>query len=309
MSDESNVAVLLISHGSSLPYGEEVFNEICEKFKSLSELDAEVGYMKVSHPTLKEAVSNLKECNPGLKRIIAIPVFLANGIHTNIDIPTILGLNPKEVDPRQPDGNYPKGHYLYGLEDIDFDGDLELLDAIGPNPKLLKIINNRISSGLKESKLDDDSKTGVLLVSHGSRLNYNYEFISNLFNQFKEQTEYPCDFGFMELVEPNIPSSINNLTKNNDIDRLIVVPIFIAPGVHTTRDIPTILSLIDGDESEHHHHHHHDGEGHSHSHSHSHSHGHGDEKVEFDGEILYPDPIGSDDILIEILWDKGKEVL
>ena len=113
----------------------------------------------------------------------------------------------------------------------------------------------------------------------------------------------------MELVEPNIPSSINNLTKNNDIDRLIVVPIFIAPGVHTTRDIPTILSLIDGDESEHHHHHHHDGEGHSHSHSHSHSHGHGDEKVEFDGEILYPDPIGSDDILIEILWDKVKEVL
>jgi sirohydrochlorin cobaltochelatase len=31
--------------------------------------------------------------------------------------------------------------------------------------------------------------------------------------------------------------------------------------------------------------------------------------VDFEGEILYPDPIGADDILIEILEDMVKKVL
>ena len=187
-----DTAVLLLSHGSTLPYAEEVFKKICAKFKAKTEFDAEVGYMKVAKPNLPQAIKILKERNPNLKRIIATPVFLAAGIHTNIDIPIILGLEPKETDPRQPDGIYPEGHYLYGLEEVDFDGEIDLLGPIGPNPKLLKIINNKISGALEESELDADAKTGVLLVVHGSRLNYSKEFITDLFGQFEAQTDYPC---------------------------------------------------------------------------------------------------------------------
>ena len=331
MSNE-DTAVLLLSHGSTLPYAEEVFKDICAKFKAKTEFDAEVGYMKVAKPTLPQAIKILKERNPDLKRIIATPVFLAAGIHTNIDIPIILGLEPKETDPRQPDGIYPEGHYLYGLEEVDFDGDIELIGPIGPNPKLLDIINNKISTALEESELDEDAKTGVLLVVHGSRLNYSKEFITDLYGQFEAQCDYPSGFGFMELVEPNIPTSINKLVSENEVDRLVVVPIFIAPGAHTTRDIPTILGLIEDDGSGHHHHHHDHGHSHSHDHGHSHdhdhehthdhghshSHGHGhhhhhhdhgDVKMEFEGEILYPDPICDDDILIEILEDMVKDAL
>lgn len=310
-----DTAVLLLSHGSTLPYAEEVFKDICAKFKENTEFDAEVGYMKVAKPNLPQAINILKERNPNLKRIIATPVFLAAGIHTNIDIPIILGLEPKETDPRQPDGNYPEGHYLYGLEEVDFDGDIDLLGPIGPDPKLLDIINKKISSALEESELDDDdAKTGVLLVVHGSRLNYSKEFITDLFGQFEAQCDYPCDFGFMELVEPNIPTSINKLVSENEVDRLIVVPVFIAPGAHTTRDIPTILGLIEDDGHGHHHHHHDHDHGHSHGHSHSHGHhhhhhGHDDVKMEFEGEILYPDPICDDDILIEILKDMVNDAL
>jgi sirohydrochlorin cobaltochelatase len=327
-----DAAVLLLSHGSTLPYAEEVFKNICAKFKAKTEFDAEVGYMKVAHPNLKEAIDLLKERNPNLKRIIATPVFLAAGIHTNIDIPIILGLEPKETDPRQPDGIYPEGHYLYGLEDVDFDGDIDLIGPIGPNPRLLEIINNKIATALEDSKLDSDAKTAVLLVVHGSRLNYSKEFITDLFAQFEAQCDYPCDFGFMELVEPNIPTSINKLVSENEADRLVVVPVFIAPGAHTTRDIPTILGLIEDDGTGHHHHHHDHGHSHSHEHSHEHTHdhdhdhehshehshghghhhhhhGHDDVKMEFEGEILYPEPICDDDILIEILEDMVKDAL
>lgn len=286
----NNTAILLVSHGSSLPYAEATFNEIKDKFIKLTNLPTEVGYMKVAKPSISEAVDILKE-QGDINRIIALPVFLAAGIHTNVDIPILLGLGALETDPRCPDGNYPDDHYLSIADSVNFDGDIELLPPIGPIDALQEVINKRIDEALAESELDEDAKTGILLVSHGSRLGYNKEFITEVQRVFNENTSYPNDFGFMELVEPNIPTSINKLVSENEIDRLVVVPVFIAPGVHTTSDIPTILGL-----KEH---------SHDHDHEHGHHHHHHDlEKVEFDGEILYPDPIGSDDVLINILKDK-----
>jgi sirohydrochlorin cobaltochelatase len=294
-----NYGIILISHGSSLPYGEVTFNEIKDKFINKTGLPTEVGYMKVSTPSIAGAVENLKEEVEDLDKIIAVPVFLAPGIHTNIDIPILLGLNPLEEDPRCPDGNYPDDHYLSIADDVDFDGEIELLPPIGPDDDLLKFIDKKIEEVLSESELDEDAKTGILLVSHGSRLKYNKEFITSLFSKFEKTTDYPCNFGFMELEEPSIPEAIDTLLEANEIDRLIVIPVFIAPGVHTTNDIPTILGLKEGHSHEHHHH----------DHEHGHDHHHDLTTIEFDGEILYPEPIKSDDILIEILAKKVNNAL
>ena len=294
----NNTAVILVSHGSTLPYAEEVFVEIKEKFIKASGLATEIGYMKVSEPTIAGAVEILKGEVDGLTKIIALPVFLAPGIHTNIDIPQLLGLDPLEVDPRCPDGNYPPEHYLSIADDVDFDGEIVLLGSIGPRDELLEIIDKRIDEALKDSKLGSDAKTGILLVTHGSRLNYNKEFATALFNKFEKTSEFPSSFGFMELCGPSIPESINKLADENDIERLVVVPVFIAPGMHTTHDIPHILGFLEAHEHEHHH-------GHDHGHDHSHD----LTPVEFDGEILYPEPIKADDILIDILVDMVNEAL
>ncbi len=302
----NNNGILLISHGSSLPYGEVTFNEIKDKFIKKTGFATEVGYMKVSQPSIAGAVEILKNEVDDLNKIIAMPVFLAPGIHTNIDIPILLGLEPLETDPRCPDGNYPDEHYLSIADDVEFDGEIELLPAIGPDDDLLKFIDKRIDEALSESELNDDAATGVLLVSHGSRLKYNKEFISALFDKFEKTTDYPCNFGFMELEEPDIPTAIDSLLENNEIERLIVVPVFIAPGVHTTNDIPTILGLKEPDEHHHHHHHDHD---HDHEHGHEHHHHHDLTAIDFDGEILYPEPIKADDILIDILIKKVNEAL
>ena len=297
----NNAAVILVSHGSTLPFAEVVFEEIKEKFIAKSGIEAEIGYMKVSEPTIAGAVEILKGEVEDLDKIIALPVFLAPGIHTNIDIPQLLGLEPLEVDPRCPDGNYPEEHYLSIADDVVFDGEIELLPSIGPRDELLDIIDKRIDEALADSELDDDAKTGILLVTHGSRLNYNKEFATALYNKFEKTCDLPSSFGFMELCGPSIPESINKLVDENDLERLVVVPVFIAPGMHTIHDIPHILGLL---------------EEHEHEHSHSHSHGHDDHDyvhdltpVEFDGEILYPEPIKADDILIDILVDMVNEKL
>lgn len=296
----SNTAVILVSHGSTLPYAEDVFTEIKDKFINATGLATEIGYMKVSKPTIAGAVEILKDEVDDLDRIIALPVFLAPGIHTNIDIPILLGLEPLETDPRCPDGNYPEEHYLSIADDVDFDGEIELLPSIGPRDELLKIIYKRIEAALADSKLDNDVKTGILLVTHGSRLNYNKEFATELYNKFEKTCDLPSSFGFMELCGPSIPESINKLVDENNLERLVVIPIFIAPGMHTTHDIPHILGFLEDHEHKHEH---------SHGHDHGHDHSHDLTPVEFEGEILYPEPIKADDILIDILVDMVNEKL
>jgi len=298
-NSQNKIGVLLVSHGSSLPYATETFDEICALFKEATGYITEIGYMKVAEPSLPKAIDNILSKDENIEKIIAMPVFLSSGIHTNIDIPIILGLNPKETDPRCPDGNYSEDHYLSGLDPVNFDGTIKLLDPIGPDPLLIEIIEKRVSSILNESKIDTSpDKTGVLLISHGSRLNYNREFITDVFNKYKSNTDYVVGQGFMELMEPTIPQALSEMLENNDLDRLIAVPVFIAPGVHTTRDIPTILGLIDDDSANSHSH------SHDHNHSHGHDHHHHNEKIEFDGEVLYTDPLGADSLAIEIIKER-----
>ena len=138
----------------------------------------------------------------------------------------------------------------------------------------------------------DLSKTGILLLSHGSRLDQGKKVIEAYTQMYKEEfPEAIVEYGFMEMREPNIPQSINKLTNGNDLEKIIVVPVFVAHGLHTRRDIPKLLGIEnDFDESEisgGHHEHHHD---HGHHHHHHHDHDHDDEETfDFDmsGKLFF----------------------
>ena len=86
---------------------------------------------------------------------------------------------------------------------------LNFLNVINKNAfDLLDFINKSVDNAIESSTLDLDAKTGILLVSHGSRLKYNKEFISALHEKYATNVDYPTNFGFMELVGPSIPESI-----------------------------------------------------------------------------------------------------
>ena len=153
-----------------------------------------------------------------------------------------------------------------------------------------------------------DKKTGVLLLSHGSRLPDGKEVIEAYREMYAEEfPDMPVEYGFMEIRKPGIPETIKKLTTENDLDRIIVVPVFVAHGLHTKRDIPGMLGIesdFEQDDDHHHHHHH----GHDHAHHHHH-HDHEDEEVEFDGEIILTDPLGVDRRMYEIIKDRVSEHL
>ena len=154
-----------------------------------------------------------------------------------------------------------------------------------------------------------NEKTGILLLSHGSRLDEGEEVIKAYKEMYTEEfPDMPVEYGFMEIRKPGIPETIKKLTSENDLEKIIVVPVFVAHGLHTKRDIPHLLGIeSDYDESqESSHHHHHHGHGHHHHHHH---HDHEEEKVEFDGEIILTDPLGIDKRMYEIIKDRVSEHL
>lgn len=141
----------------------------------------------------------------------------------------------------------------------------------------------------------DSNKTGVLLISHGSRLPVASETINKLADMYRETTDFKVNVGYMEIREPNIPTALSELLEGTEIDTVIAVPVFLAHGIHTTRDIPTILGFIeeeehDHDDNGHHHHHHHD-----------------IEKIDFDGKVIYTEPLGADPLILEIIKNRVND--
>ena len=154
-------------------------------------------------------------------------------------------------------------------------------------------------------------KTGILLLSHGSRLDDGEEVIKAYKEMYVEEfPDMPVEYGFMEIRKPGIPETIKKLTTENDLDRIIVVPVFVAHGLHTKRDIPGLLGIeSDYEEDDDGHHHHHHDHGHDHGHHHHHHHDHDEEEVDFDGEIILTDPLGVDRRMFEIIKDRVSEHL
>jgi len=136
------------------------------------------------------------------------------------------------------------------------------------------------------------AKIGILLVGHGSRLPYGKDVVSKLAEMYKENSNYLVEVGFMNMSKPSIPAAINKLAKEG-VQKIIVTPIFLAHGVHTKQDIPHILGLDDG-----------------HSHGHGHSHEEEEqEEIEFNGEIIYTEPLGADARLVDIIKDRVASAL
>ena len=140
----------------------------------------------------------------------------------------------------------------------------------------------------------------LVLVGHGSRLPYSKELLVKLAEKVKERNIFPIvEIGLMEFNEPTIPQAVRKAIEQG-AKKIIVVPVFLAHGIHTTRDIPRLLGLIDEEEHEHEHEH-------SHGHHHHHHHHHEHEKLEIpDGvEIIYREPIGADDRIVDIIIDRA----
>lgn len=84
-------------------------------------------------------------------------------------------------------------------------------------------------------------KTGILLVTHGSRLkeaNWSlFPMVRELRRRLGNDCIAPC---FMELGRPDIPTAVRKLARRG-CNYLYVHAFFLVPGNHLQNDIPRIL--------------------------------------------------------------------
>ena len=163
-------------------------------------------------------------------------------------------------------------------------------------------------------------KETLLLIGHGSKLPYSKELLVDIADKIKARNKFEnIEIGLMEFNEPTIPQGLQKAIDNGS-KKIIVMPVFLAAGTHTTKDIPRILGLLEEEECTYDHNHKHDQSfsdkilnmskpskkhDHEHSHGHHHHHSHG-EKVEIpaDVEIIYKEPLGADDRIIDVIIDR-----
>jgi len=129
------------------------------------------------------------------------------------------------------------------------------------------------------------SKKGLLLVGHGSSLPYNKQLVEDTARLIsRKEPGYIVKCAFMNMNTPTIAETLEEF-KREDIDTVVVVPFFLARGVHINKDIPELLGLPAGS---------------------------------FRGRLpkngseiplIYADPIGSDPLLAELMLKSAERAL
>jgi sirohydrochlorin cobalto/nickelchelatase len=151
LNSKNNVGVLLISHGSRLPYGEEVINGVADIYRKKTDHPVVISYMNMSEPSIPVAINQLAD--KGVEKIIAIPVFLAHGVHTKQDIPEILQINNGH-DPEhshvenEHTHSHGHSHSPQKTEEIRFKGEIIYTEPLGADRRIADIIEDRVNDAL-----------------------------------------------------------------------------------------------------------------------------------------------------------------
>jgi sirohydrochlorin cobaltochelatase len=126
---------------------------------------------------------------------------------------------------------------------------------------------------------------GMLLVGHGSSMPYNKELVESTAKMITAETgEYVVRCGFMNMNTPSIKEALASF-HGEKIDALIVVPLFLAKGVHIEKDIPSEIGLAAGQKKG---------------------------TFALNGTtipLVYADPIGSDPLLASLMVKNAKKAL
>jgi sirohydrochlorin ferrochelatase len=86
-------------------------------------------------------------------------------------------------------------------------------------------------------------ETAIVLIGHGSKLPYNKENLEKLAEILRRKSWFKTvEISFMVRNKPSIPEAIEDIVKRG-ITKIVLVPAFLAAGVHTEQEIPEMIGL------------------------------------------------------------------
>ena len=216
-------ATLIVGHGSRYEYNKKIMELQKERLEKMGFENVYIGFNETSHPFIGETMEQMAA--DGIEEVVAIPFFIASGLHMTRDIPPKLGLKDDCKDMVvSVDGHEMMMHFG---------------EPFGEDPLLAKILGEKIDEAKK------CKRTGVLVIGHGSKLHYNKDIISLNAKRLTDMGYDDVLYAFNEFNEPTIEDVLEELLSRG-VDEVLVLPLFISLGDHLKNDIPPKIHLVDG---------------------------------------------------------------
>jgi sirohydrochlorin cobaltochelatase len=130
-------------------------------------------------------------------------------------------------------------------------------------------------------------KTGIVIIGHGSRVPESRGIYEEIARKTQEKSGLRVRVGYMKHWKPSFTEAVKAFIEDG-VKRVVVVPLFLLPGLHVKEDIPVLLGLKEGEAPE-----------------------FGYEKISIpeDVEIIYARHIGADERLADVVLDRVREAL
>ena len=122
---------------------------------------------------------------------------------------------------------------------------------------------------------------GLILIGHGSKLPHNRENLEKLAVMLRSRGKFKTvEIAFMIRDTPTVNEAIDTAAEKG-ITKIVLVPAFLAPGVHTTEDIPGLIGVKEKEP-----------------------------QLKAKGiELVYGEPLGSDERIADIMEEKAFKAL
>jgi precorrin-8X/cobalt-precorrin-8 methylmutase len=122
---------------------------------------------------------------------------------------------------------------------------------------------------------------GLILIGHGSKLPHNRENLEKLAVMLRSRGKFKAvEIAFMIRDTPTVNEAVDMVAENG-VSKIVLIPAFLAPGVHTTEDIPGLIGVKEKEP-----------------------------QLSAKGiELVYGEPIGSDERIADILEEKAFKAI
>ena len=185
--------IMIIGHGSRYNYNKWVMDEQKRRLEERGFDNVYVGFNETTYPLVNDVLGRM--ASVGIDDIVAIPFFIASGLHITRDIPGKLGI---------PTGSSG------GIVDIGgMKVNIRYEQPFGNDPALAEILSERIDE-LSGGK----GKRGIIVVGHGSRLTHNKDTITFQAERLREMGYGDVRCAFNEFNEPFVEDVFDEMAAN-----------------------------------------------------------------------------------------------
>ncbi len=215
MVKKSDSALLLVGHGSTLnPDSSAPTWELAEEIERRGVFgEVHCAFWK-EEPSLRQAIHCIDR-----PKVYVVPNFISEGYFTQTVIPRELGIS--------------------GRESVQHGRSLKYCAPVGNHPRMTDLLLQRaaaVAPGIQPSA------TSLFIVGHGTGLNDNSAVAAKReVERIRHLGIYAEVFSAYMEEEPLISKWDSISTQPN----VVVVPFFIADGLHSYEDIPILLGIAD----------------------------------------------------------------